>query len=182
MNHFDDPATRTIAGYELRERLHRSPSGTLYRAYSPLLGREALVKTHPRAAPGADEQVRRFQREIQRVAQLAHPNLVRALHAGVERDVMFLILQHADGADLDTRVRREGPLDVALAVDYIRQAARGLGYLHENRVVHRNVNPANLLVDSHGALRIANLRLKVRSLACRLCATDEIAIRSVAPI
>ncbi|MFO0818149.1 MAG: serine/threonine-protein kinase [Pirellulales bacterium] len=157
MNYFDDPATRTIAGYELRERIHRSPSGTLYRAYSPLLGREALVKTHPRVAPCADEQVRRFQREIQLVAKLTHPNLVRALHAGVEQDVMFLILQHVDGLDLETRVLREGPLDVALAVDYIRQAARGLDYLHQNQVIHRNVKPANLLVDSHGTLRIASL-------------------------
>lgn len=146
-----------IGGYELREKIHRSSSGALYRAYHPLLRREVLIKTQPRDAAGSPEVLKRFLREIRLAAQLVHPNLFWALHAGVDAGVHYLVLQHAEGGDLQGRVQREGPLPVEAAVGLICQAAEGLQYLHEQGIVHRNVKPSNLMIDDRQVVRITNL-------------------------
>lgn len=148
---------KMIAGYELREKIHRSSSGSLYRAFNPLLGREALLKTQPREAASSEEVLKRFQREIRLLAQLSHPNLFSALHAGVDDGIHFLVLQNVEGVDLQTKVQREGPLPVPQAVELICQTAKGLQYLHDNGVVHRNIKPSNLMLDEHGVVRISNL-------------------------
>ncbi|MFO0818154.1 MAG: serine/threonine-protein kinase [Pirellulales bacterium] len=146
-----------IAGYELRHKIRHSPSGTVFRAYHPEMDRYALVKLQPKAAASSREVLRRFQREIQLTASLCHPQLLWALHAGVEAGWFYLVLEDVDGVDLQTLVTRDGPLPVERAIDLILQAARGLAFLHAHGIVHRNVKPASLLVDQRGGLRVANL-------------------------
>ena len=148
---------QTAGGYELREKVHSSPSGTLYRGFHPLLGREALVKLMPADALSHPEVLKRFQREIRLLAQLTHPNLMAALHAGVELGVHYLVLENVPGIDLQTKVVREGPLAMEAAVDAVCQAAEGLAFLHEKGIIHRNVKPSNLMIDPVGVVRVTNL-------------------------
>src|SRR5262249_41394158 len=67
--------------------------------------------------------------------------------------------EYVHGPNLQTLVERKGPLGVARAVEYVRQAARGLQHLHEAGLVHRDIKPSNLLVDHHGTVKILDLGL-----------------------
>jgi serine/threonine protein kinase len=106
----------------------------------------------------ADE--RRFVREIQATAQLKHPNIVTALDANRLDGLFVLAMEYIDGSDLGKLIRKQGPLPVATACDYIRQAALGLQHAFERGLVHRDIKPSNLLLTGDGSqVKIADLGL-----------------------
>lgn len=146
-----------IAGYEVKETVSSSGSGSIYRAIHPIMNRTVLIKTQPPEAAKSAEVHKRFQREIALAAQLTHPNLLTALHAGLDNNVLYMVMENVDGVDLQSKVKAEGPLPVPVAVDLVCQAARGLGFLHEHGVIHRNIKPSNLILDKTGTVRITNL-------------------------
>lgn len=156
----DIQAGMILAEYELIELISRGKSGEVWKARHRRMGRDVALKLLPPAAAQHPEVVKRFQREVKVAARLKHPNLVAAFDAGQYRGVHFLVLEQVEkGADLASVVQRHGPLSVEKANDYLCQAARGLSHLHGEGVFHRNIKPANLLVDDAGTLRISNLIL-----------------------
>ena len=95
--------------------------------------------------------MRRFQREIQAAAALDHPNIVRAYDADQIGGTHLLVMECIEGAtDLAKLVKKNGPLPVAQACEYIRQAALGLQHAFERGMVHRDIKPANLLLTADG--------------------------------
>jgi len=149
-------APNLFGEYELLEQVANTGSGITYRARHRLMGRTYLLKMLPPAVKDNPEIVLRFQREIRLAAQLHHPQLVPAVYAGCEHGAHYLVLEEVSGTDLGAHVSRHGPLDVPTAVDYVRQAAEVLDYVHQQGVVHRNIKPQNLLLDSFGRIRLVN--------------------------
>src|SRR5262249_26922619 len=94
----------------------------------------------------SDEAYHYFQREVQAIGLLNHPNLVIAYDAGKARGVYFLVMEYVNGPSVRKMVRRDGPLSVSLACEIVRQTALGLQYAHERGMVHRDIKPSNLLV------------------------------------
>ena len=140
------PGTPTLAGFENVRELGRGGMGVVYAATHSLMGRRVAVKLiHPEFAANA-AAVERFRREARAVARLTHPNLVTAFDAGQDGDRPFLVMEYLDGESLADRVERDGPLPIAEACDYVRQAAQGLQYAHDNGLVHRDVKPHNLML------------------------------------
>src|SRR5205807_9995542 len=90
-----------------------------------------------------EEVLQRFRREVEIVAGLDHPNIVRAYDVIQRRHELYLVLEYVDGCDLAKLVTQFGPLPVAEATDYAVQAAHGLAYAHRSGIVHRDVKPAN---------------------------------------
>src|SRR5262249_23157614 len=89
-----------------------------------------------------------------------HPNIVHAYDAGAEGSSHFLALEYVEGTDLARLVKRCGPLPVAQACAYIRQAAIGLQHAHERGLVHRDIKPHNLILSlSDGRIKVADLGL-----------------------
>jgi len=146
-----------LGGYELVERISSSSTGTVYRASNTLMDQTVLLKTMPAAASEHADVLKRFEREIRLAARLRHPNLVSAQHAGSDRGIHFMILDNVEGTDLARRVKENGPLPSDRAIDAICQAARGLAYLHRQGVCHRNIKPANLLLDENDQVLVTNM-------------------------
>jgi hypothetical protein len=133
--------------------------GTVYKAEHRLLNRPVALKViHGRLLdrPGA---VERFRREARTAARLAHPNVVAVHDAEQAGNVHFLVLEYVDGETLDRVVERRGPLPVAEACDYLRQAALGLQHAHEQGMVHRDLKPANLIVTPAGRVKVLDFGL-----------------------
>ncbi len=101
---------------------------------------------------------RRFEREIQLHVRLSHPNIVRIHDAGEHNGAPYLVMELVNGQDLSSLVK-SSRLSVAQTVDYVLQVARGLAYAHGEGVVHRDVKPANLLLDVSGTVKILDLGL-----------------------
>ena len=133
--------------------------GMVFKAIHRTMNRVVAVKMISQHMLGSADQVKRFQREVRVAATLEHPNIVRAYDADKSRDVSFLVMEYVRGDNLSKSVRDSGPLSLSLAVDYIRQAAVGLQHAHERGIVHRDIKPGNLLVDSQGTIKVLDLGL-----------------------
>lgn len=148
-----------LGDYRLLEILGQGGMGTVYRAVHERMGRAVAVKVLRAEIRGNAALLQRFEREVRTAARLIHPNIVTALDARMHDGLPFLVTELVDGEDLDTQVRRDGPLTVDAALDVIAQTATGLAYAHEQGVVHRDIKPANLLRDRRGVVRILDMGL-----------------------
>jgi CheY-like chemotaxis protein/tRNA A-37 threonylcarbamoyl transferase component Bud32 len=148
-----------IGNYQVLDRLGAGGMGTVYKARHRRMKRVVALKVLARAAARSDAFVRRFQREVEAVARLSHPNIVMAHDADEAAAGPFLVMEFVNGRDLATEVQGRGPLPVPEAVDCTLQAARALAYAHGQGVIHRDIKPANLMRDVSGVVKVADLGL-----------------------
>ena len=145
--------------YQILERLGAGGMGTVYKALHTKLVKLVALKVLPAAAMQDAELVARFEREMEAVGKLEHPNIVRAMDAGCHEGTHFLVMEYVDGMDLAEVVKRCGPLRIADACEVIRQAALGLRYADEHALVHRDIKPSNLVLSTEGEVKILDLGL-----------------------
>jgi len=149
-----------LGNYEILDRLGAGGMGTVYRARHRRMKRIVAVKILPcNNSEKAQAAVLRFQREVEVIAQLSHPNIVAAYDADEAEVGCHLVMELVDGNDLAREVKAHGPLPVRQAVGCILQAALGLEYAHSRGVVHRDIKPANLLWDRNGTVKVTDLGL-----------------------
>src|SRR5207245_2602446 len=120
------PEHGRLGQYELLEKLGDGAMGQVYKARHFLMDRIVAVKVIHKKHLTRSETVLRFQREIRALAQLDHPNVVRAEYADQVGDTHFLVMAYVEGINLHQLVKECGPLPVAEACEYTRQAAAGL--------------------------------------------------------
>jgi WD40 repeat protein/tRNA A-37 threonylcarbamoyl transferase component Bud32 len=143
-------ASLVVGPYVLLEPLGVGGMGQVFKARHRLMNRLAAVKLIREESRSSSEFQQRFLREVEAAAQLAHPNIVAAFDAAQHGPSMYLAMEYVDGVDLARLLKAHGPLPVARACDYIRQAALGLQHAHERGLSHRDVKPSNLLLASGG--------------------------------
>jgi serine/threonine protein kinase/DNA-binding response OmpR family regulator len=148
-----------IGNYEVLERLGAGGMGTVFKARHRRMKRIVALKLLGKEVASAPAFVARFQREVETIAQLNHPNIVMAYDADEAEAGPFLIMEFVDGRDLSSEVQKNGPLPAQTALDVLVQSARGLQYAHERGLVHRDIKPANLLRDRSGVVKVADLGL-----------------------
>ena len=139
-----------LGQYRILEEVGRGGMGRVYKAEHRTMGRVVALKVLAPELLSNPRAVELFQHEVRAAAQLVHPNIVTAYDANRSGGRYYLVLEYVDGPNLGQLVRRRGPLNVGLACDYMRQAALGLQCAHNLGMLHRDVKPANLLVQRHG--------------------------------
>ena len=143
--------------YRLPRRIGRGAMGDIYVATDEVLGREVAVKVLADRYAADDAIRQRFKREALAAARLSgEPGAVTIFDVGEWRERPFIVMEHLGGGSLEDRLRRDGaqPPDRALA--WLEQAAAALDAAHRHGIVHRDVKPANLLLDDRGQLRVAD--------------------------
>jgi serine/threonine-protein kinase len=157
-----------LGPYRLLEPIGEGGMGQVFKAVHHRLQRVVALKViHPGRLTQEPETIHRFQREARAAALMAHPNVVMVYDAEQVGDTYYIALEYVDGTDLAKLVKQNGPLPIAQACEYIRQAALGLQHAHEHGMVHRDIKPSNLLVTRQTAARpgITSLRSPSRSAA-----------------
>jgi serine/threonine-protein kinase len=135
-----------LGPYVFLERLGEGGMGQVFKARHRELARIDAVKVIRKDRLSTPHSLRRFQREVAATTRLDHPNIVRALEAGQAGETWYFAMEYVAGTDLARRLAASGPLPIAEACDYIRQAALGLQHAHEKGLVHRDLKPHNLIV------------------------------------
>ena len=152
-------AVHTIGRYEILERLGKGAMGVVYKARDPALDRIVAVKTivSPR---GGGRRVRRaylerFEREAKAAAKMQHPAIVTIFDVGEENGAPFMVLEYLPGESLADRLD-EVRLPLGKGVQIALDLASALGYAHDQRIVHRDVKPANVLHAGEGRWKLAD--------------------------
>ena len=149
-------ATRAeeLGSYCLVERLGGGGMGEVWRATHRLLARPAAVKllaVSTREGQDSEVAMRRFEREAQVTSKLRSPHTVELWDFGVAGDGRFYyVMELLDGLDLDTLVRRHGPVPAERAIFLLRQVCHSLAEAEAHGLVHRDIKPANILVCRYG--------------------------------
>ena len=125
-----------------------------YRARDTVLNSVVALKVIDRSAAQDPRARSRFLREARAAAQIRHPNVARVSHYGEQDGECFYVMELVEGETLETRVRRDGPMPLALALEVMEQAARALAAAEACGVVHRDIKPSNIMLecDAAGAL------------------------------
>jgi uncharacterized protein (TIGR03067 family) len=131
--------------------------GAVFKAEHLLMHRVVALKMINRRLVANPSMVERFTREVIAAGNLSHPNIVHYHDAEHIGDTHFLVMEYVEGINLAKLMAETGPLPIAQACDYIRQAALGLQHAFERGMVHRDIKPQNLMVvqpsrDREGAV------------------------------
>ena len=145
--------------YRVGELLGVGGMGAVYKAEHLLMERPVALKVLNRDLIDRPATLERFRREVRAAARLTHPNIVAAFDAEQVGDVHFLVMEYVEGVSLSRRSTEHGPLPVAEACGYIRQAAVGLQHAHECGMVHRDIKPQNLMLTPSGQVKILDFGL-----------------------
>ncbi|MDA0834460.1 MAG: serine/threonine-protein kinase, partial [Planctomycetota bacterium] len=148
-----------LGDYVILELVGQGGMGKVFRAEHRQMERIVALKMLPAEDVADVDAVSRFKREIKAAAKLSHPNIVTAYDARIDSETRYLVCEYIDGSDLSSWVKKNGPLDIRMAVDYVLQAARGLDHSHRTGIVHRDVKPSNLMLTQAGDVKVLDLGL-----------------------
>ncbi|MGH3875591.1 MAG: protein kinase domain-containing protein, partial [Actinophytocola sp.] len=162
-----DAGPELFGPYRIEELLGRGGMGDVHRAYDTVHKRYVALKRLPRLAEPEFEN--RFRREAKIVARLREPHVVPIHAHGEIEGRLYLDMQLIDGPDLK-RLLADGPLDPARVVEILTQVATALDAAHADAIVHRDVKPANILLDADGTAYLADFGI------ARLYASDVTAM------
>ncbi|MFO0904028.1 MAG: protein kinase [Pirellulales bacterium] len=146
-----------IGKYILLSELGRSELGRVYLAEHQQLGRRAALKLLSRELSSRASALEQFLLDARSIASLDHPHLVHTLDVAHEGDRYYIVFEYVEGRDLAKLVEESGAIPPTQAVEFIRQAADGLSHAHQCGVLHGDLKPGNLIVDTRGQIKILDL-------------------------
>jgi eukaryotic-like serine/threonine-protein kinase len=146
-----DLTGKNIGHYHNLQPLGRGGMATVFKARDEHLEREIAIKfiSMDMYGPSMQEHLlKRFEREAKALARLSHPNIIKVYEYGEYEDVPYLVMEYLPGGTLKERIG--GPMTWQTALDFILPLAKALGYAHQQGIVHRDVKPANVLLNTKG--------------------------------
>jgi len=152
--------TRTLPGYTLLHELRRGGQGVVYVALQESTGRRVAIKVLHGSLGGASDStgLARFEREVDILSRLKHPNIVTVHDCGrVDGDV-YLVMDFVDGAALDAHVERRRP-PFRETLELFARICDGVHAAHLRGAIHRDLKPGNILVDEHGEPKLLDFGL-----------------------
>ncbi len=152
------PAEHRIGRFVIEAELGRGGMGVVYRALDPGLGRPVALKVIRDPSRAGRDELARFEREARAIARLKHPGIVSVYETGEHEGEPFIAMELVPGESFEALLRR-GPLAPKRVAEIVRAVALALAHAHEHGVVHRDMKPANVLVDQEGAPHVLDFGL-----------------------
>ena len=156
-----------IEGYRILREIHRGGQGVVYKALQTATKRTVAVKVLLHGPFASERQRHRFEREIDLLAGLRHPNIVTLYDSGVTRDHRhFFVMEYVHGQPLGSYLA-DRPLSIDEMLFLFRDVCSAVNYAHQHGVIHRDLKPSNICVDSDGAPHVLDFGLAKAAGAAR---------------
>ena len=148
----------SIEGYDVVRRIGQGGMGMVFEGVQQATGRRVAIKILPEHTLGSETARRRFEREVDVVASLAHPGIIPIVDSGVRRGRYYYVMEYVDGRPLDAAYA-PGACDLGAALRAVAEVCDAVDYAHQRAVLHRDLKPSNILVDASGRTRLLDFGL-----------------------
>jgi serine/threonine protein kinase len=155
-----------IGPYVILKKIGAGGMGVVYLAEHQKMHRKVALKVLPEDRTNDKLALERFYREARSVAELDHPNIVKAHDVNEDAGIHYLVMEYINGITLHRYLEKKGTMSWKMVANVLQQVCRGLQHAHERGLIHRDIKPANLLIDKSGQVKILDLGL-ARSLEKR---------------
>ncbi|WP_332777436.1 serine/threonine-protein kinase [Polaromonas sp.] len=150
---------KKLGRYDLIRVLGKGAMGLVYEGRDPNLDRRVAIKTikvENLSEEAAAEYEARFRTEARSAARLQHPNIVSVYDSDRDGDIAFLVMEYIQGEDLKHHLDRGTLYSLEQSLGIVRDLLSALDYAHKQNIVHRDVKPANLLIESGGRIKLTD--------------------------
>jgi serine/threonine-protein kinase len=154
-------AGTTVHGYQVLLELESERPGKLYKAYQRAMDRTVLLQVLSKSVPEEAGLIPTLKREARLLAKLQHPGITAGYDAGETDEEYFLVSEFVEGIKLSQLLEFEGSLGEEESLKITLKVARAIEYLEEQNIIHRDIEPENILVARSGEAKIANFALAV---------------------
>jgi predicted ATPase/serine/threonine protein kinase/DNA-binding CsgD family transcriptional regulator/Tfp pilus assembly protein PilF len=148
-----------LGNYRLIRLLGHGGFADVYLGEHLHLGSQAAIKVLTTRL--MNDELDTFRREAQTIARLEHPHIVRVLDFGIEHDTPFLVMSYAPGGSLRLHYPKGTQLPLDTLVSYVRQVADALQYAHNEKLIHRDIKPTNMLLGRHNEILLTDFGLAI---------------------
>lgn len=152
-------SARTIPGFKMLGKLGKGTNASVYKARQLNLDRLVAIKVLPSGSLGSSKVVEQFYAEGRAAARLNHANIVQAFDVGACADFHYFVMEYVEGKTVHDVLVDVGAYDALPALELVIPVARALAHAHERGLVHRDVKPKNIILDSRGVPKLADLGL-----------------------
>ncbi|MSR59728.1 MAG: serine/threonine protein kinase, partial [Planctomycetaceae bacterium] len=164
---------RWIWPFELEEQIGSGAMGLVYRARFVKNDRRVALKLLPPDVAANPTLTARFQREMELLKDLRHPNIVHCFGGTCEGDVKFYAMELVEGGTLAALIEEQGRLPWRQTVEFGLQICESLKYAHDRQIIHRDLKPANLLITKGGKLKLSDFGMAQMTAESRLTAPGK---------
>ncbi|MCC6213056.1 MAG: serine/threonine protein kinase [Burkholderiales bacterium] len=150
---------KSLGRYQIRGVLGKGAMGLVYDGLDPGLNRRVAIKTiltNKLDAEAARMVAVRFEREVRAVARLNHPNIVQVYDYGNEGDLAYIVMEFVQGRELKDRLDAKERFDLKTVFRVMAELLDALDFAHEAGIIHRDVKPANVMLDANGHAKLAD--------------------------
>ncbi len=164
---------RRLGNYRLIRLIGRGGFAEVYLGEHLRLNTQAAIKVlHTHLV--SEDEIDAFQKEAQTIAHLVHPHIVRVLDFDVQEDTPFLVMDYAPNGTLRQRHPKGAVLAPRDILTYVKQAADGLQYAHDKRLIHRDIKPENFLLGEHHQVLLSDFGIALVAQSSRHQNTQEV--------
>jgi serine/threonine protein kinase len=160
-----------LGEYEVYDELGRGGMATVFLGYEIALGRHVAIKVMAPALSLEEGMTERFQREAKIAANLSHPHIIPVYAVRETEQLSFFVMKYVDGSTLEAIITEHAPLPIELVRHLLVQVGGALDHAHSHGVVHRDVKPANILIDTDGWALVTDFGIAKMSGQAGLTAT-----------
>ena len=142
--------------YKILEMIGGGGMATVYRAFDNILEREVAVKILRQDLALDERAVKRFRREAQSALTLSHPNIVSIYDIGEGEGTYYIVMEYVKGLTLKDYIQNNHPIPLEEALLIMEQIASAISHAHEYQIIHRDIKPQNILIDTNGNIKITD--------------------------
>lgn len=160
--------------YEIERTIGGGGMANVYLANDTILNREVAIKVLRLEYANDDEFIQRFHREAQSATSLSHPNIVNIYDVGEEENILYMVMEYVDGMTLKEYIQAYGPIEVEKSLEIVKQLSSAIAHAHANDIVHRDIKPQNILMDTYGNVKVTDFGIAVALSATALTQTNSV--------
>lgn len=161
--------------YKLLSVVGGGGMAVVYKAHDLILDRVVAVKVLRSEFSDDEEFIRRFRREARAVASLSHPNIVDIYDIGDESDdLYYIVMEYIEGETLKQLIKRRAPLPIEKALDIMDRITSAIAHAHDHRIVHRDIKPHNILLDTQGNAKVTDFGIAVAMTSATITHTNSV--------